>query len=212
MTASADHIAIDASTLDVAGAYRLLVGSIVPRPIAWITTRSDTGVVNAAPFSSFNYVCHDPPMVAVNIGKRDGALKDTARNIVATGELVVNIVNEPLLDLMHASSAEHPPETSEVELLGIATLPGRFGSVPRIAASPIHLECRLEQVVPLGSGFNTLYIAAVRGFHLSPEVYDGRRVDSQKLRPVCRLGGPWYAGLGEIFHRPVAVGNPGNVV
>lgn len=193
---------LDATTMDTATAYRLLVGAVVPRPVAWITTRSKDGVVNAAPFSSYNYVAHSPPMVAVNIGTKDGQLKDTARNIVETGEFVVNVATFDAMDLMHGCSADYPAETSEVEALGIELIPGERIAVPRVAISPIQMECRLERAITLGRGLNTLYIGEVLVFHLSSTVFDGRYVDSVKLRPIARLGGPLYAELGELHNRP----------
>jgi flavin reductase (DIM6/NTAB) family NADH-FMN oxidoreductase RutF len=205
----AGYVTLDASLLDTEAAYSLIIGCIVPRPIAWITTVDAAGTVNAAPFSSFNYVAHSPPMLAVNIGLRAGTLKDTARNIVDTRELVVNVATEATLEAVHKSSAEYPPEVSEVEALGIELAPSRFVKPPRIAASPIQMECRLERAIALGRGLNTLYIVEVIAFHLSPEVFDGRRVDSAKMRPVARLGGPYYAALGEIFNRPRLFQPPG---
>ena len=193
---------LDATTLDTATAYRLLVGAVVPRPVAWITTRGKDGVVNAAPFSSYNYVAHSPPMVAVNIGSRDGQLKDTARNIVETGEFVVNVATLDTMDAMHGTSADYPSEVSEIDALGIELLVGQRVAAPRIAASPIQMECRLERAIPLGRGLNTLYIGEVLLFHLSSRVYDGRYVDSVKMRPISRLGGPLYAELGELHNRP----------
>lgn len=193
---------LDATTMDTATAYRLLVGAVVPRPVAWITTRSKEGVVNAAPFSSYNYVAHSPPMVAVNIGTKDGQLKDTARNIVETGEFVVNVATFDAMDLMHGCSADYPAETSEVEALGIELIPGERIAVPRVAVSPIQMECRLERAITLGRGLNTLYIGEVLLFHLSSTVFDGRYVDSVKMRPVARLGGPLYAELGALHNRP----------
>ncbi len=193
---------LDATTMDTATAYRLLVGAVVPRPVAWITTRSKGGVVNAAPFSSYNYVAHSPPMVAVNIGSKDGQLKDTARNIVETGEFVVNVATLDTMELMHGCSADYPSETSEVEALGIDLLASERIAVPRVAASPIQMECRLERAITLGRGLNTLYIGEVLLFHLSDSVYDGRYVDSVKMRPIARLGGPLYAELGELHNRP----------
>ncbi len=182
-------------------AYRLLSGAVVPRPIAWITTVDQHGRVNAAPFSAYNFVAHSPPMLAVNIARRPQGLKDTARNILATGEFVVNVVTVDALDAMNASSAEFPPEISEPERLGLALLPGQRVRVPRLAASPVHMECRLEQSVPLGRGINTLYIGEVLAFHLSTAVFDGRYIDTERLKPIARLGGPRYAGLGEILVR-----------
>ena len=110
-----DYVTLETATMDTPTAYRLLVGAVVPRPIAWITTKSLDGVVNAAPFSSYNYVAHSPPMVAVNIGTRDGELKDTARNIMQTREFVVNVATLEIMETMHGTSAEFPPEASETE-------------------------------------------------------------------------------------------------
>ncbi|HSW05807.1 flavin reductase family protein [Aquabacterium sp.] len=203
------YASVDAAGLDTATAYRLICGVVVPRPVAWITTVSRDGVVNAAPFSSYNYVAHSPAMLAVNIGSRAGVLKDTARNIRDTGWFCVNVATEDVMETMHRCGADYAPEISEPEALGIALLPGTHTPVPRIAASPIHMECRLDQAVILGRGLNTLYIGEVLVFHLDESIYDGRHVDSVKLRPVARLGGPYYAALGEIFHRPALQKPPG---
>lgn len=199
---------LSAMGMDTQTAYRLLCGAVVPRPIAWITSMDAQGLVNAAPFSSFNYVSHSPPMLAVNIGARRGVLKDTARNITQTGEFVVNVATLPNMELMHQCSAEYGPDVSEPRSLGIALLPSRFVKPPRVAASPVQMECRLHQAVRLGP-LNTLYIGEVLAFHLSNAVFDGKHIDSVKMQPVARLGGPYYAALGEIFERPVLQGPPG---
>lgn len=211
MTGADGFAFIDGEGLDTAFAYRLLVGCVVPRPIAWITTIDAEGRVNAAPFSSFNYVATSPPMLAVNIAARagDGAMKDTARNIRANGEFVVNVATEATMDAMHDSAQEFPPEMSETDALGIGLLPSRRVKPPRIAASPVQMECRLDQAITLGRGINTLYIGEVVAFHLSNEVFDGSRVDSARMRPVARLGGPYYAALGEIINRPMLQRPPG---
>lgn len=193
---------LDARGMDTATAYRLLCGVVAPRPIAWITSIDANGVVNAAPFSSYNYVAHSPPMLAVNIGTRNGGLKDTARNIEQTGEFVVNVATEANMELMHQTSAEFAPDDSETLALDIALLPSSQVRPPRIAVSPVQMECRLHQRVTLGR-LNTLYIGEVVAFHLSETVYDGKHVDTARLRPIARLGGPYYAALGEIFMRPI---------
>src|SRR5690606_18806463 len=139
-------------------AYKLLTGVVVPRPIAWISTRGSDGVVNVAPFSSYNYVADTPPMLAVNIGlHEDGCLKDTARNIRETGEFVVNVTTRAALDVMNASSARYAPDASEADNLGIELLPSKVVGPPRVASSPVQMECRLSQIVHLGAGVNTLY-------------------------------------------------------
>ena len=187
----------------------MVIGCVVPRPIAWITTIDARGCVNAAPFSSYNYVATTPPMVAINIASREGAEKDTARNIRESGEFVVNVATESTMELMHACGENYAPGVSETDALGIALLPSRLVKPPRIALSPVQMECRLDQIVVLGKGINTLFIGEIIAFHLSPSVYDGKRVDSAKMRPVARLGGPFYASLGEIHHRPMLQRPPG---
>lgn len=189
---------IDAASLDADTAYRLLVGAVVPRPIAWITTLSSSGLVNAAPFSCYTFVCNDPPMLAINIGRRDGQLKDTARNIRDGGEFVVNVVSEDLLESMHATSAECGPEISEVEALQIAVAPSTAVRPPRIAASPVNLECRLDRILELGRLRNDLVFGRIVHFHVADAVCERGRIESQKLKPVARLAGRKYARLGDI--------------
>lgn len=209
--AAQDFACIDGVRLDTDTAYRLLVGCVAPRPVAWITTVDEMGRVNASPFSSYNYVATSPPMLAVNIARRasSGGIKDTARNIELQREFVVNVATEFNMELMHRSAQEFPPDVSEVEMLGIPVLPSRHVRPPRIAVSPVQMECRLDKIVPLGRGINTLYIGEVVAFHLSHTVFDGQRVDSVNLRPIARLGGPLYAGLGQVFHRPMLQKPPG---
>lgn len=199
----AELVTVDASTLDTTAAYRLIIGCVTPRPVAWVSTIDTAGRVNVAPFSSYNYVAHSPPMLAINIGSVEGHLKDTARNIVDTREFVVNAATEENMDLMHACSAEYPSDVSEAEELGIALLPGMKVRAPRVAVAPVQMECRLEHVLVLGRGLNTLYIGEVLAFHLSREIFDGKYVDSVRMRPLARLGGPYYSTLGEIITRPI---------
>jgi len=196
-------VRLDVADLSLADAYRLVVGSVVPRPIAWVTTLDANGHVNAAPFSSYNYVATDPPMLAINIAERGDNQKDTARNITEHGEFVVNVATEDNMELMHKSAAEYPREISEPVELAIPLLPSVHVAPPRIAISPVHFECKLDQIVHLGNGTNRLYIGKVVAFHLSTDVYNGRNIDTVKMRPVARLGGPYYAALGEIFLRPM---------
>ena len=122
----ADALSIHASSLDAEGCYKLLSGVVVPRPIAWITTQSEAGLVNLAPFSCYTYVCSKPPMVGINIGRRAGQRKDTSRNIVAHGEFVVNIGDETMVEAVHRSADEYPPEVSETQLLGLELAPSEL--------------------------------------------------------------------------------------
>lgn len=196
--------------LSSAAAYALMVGIVVPRPVAWITTINGAGMVNAAPFSCYTFVCNQPPMLAVSVGPRGEALKDTAANIAANQEFVVNVATEETLAAMHASSAEYPPHESEVAALGLATLPSKSVGPPRLACSPIAMECRLERRLDLGETRSGLLIAEILIFHVHEALLDGNRVSVERFRPVARLGGPNYAALGRIITQP-KVGDAGPV-
>jgi flavin reductase (DIM6/NTAB) family NADH-FMN oxidoreductase RutF len=113
------------------------------------------------------------------------------------------------MEQMHRTAQEFGPEVSEPEALGIPLLPSRHVAVPRIATAPVQMECRLDQIISLGRGVNTLYIGEVVAFHLSSKVFDGKRVDSVAMQPLARLGGPFYAGLGDIYDRPMLQRPPG---
>src|SRR5437764_9845551 len=136
---------VDPKALSADVTYKLLTGVVVPRPIAWVTTIAESGGVNLAPFSTFTFVAPKPPMLAFSVGQRGGIYKDTARNILANEDYVVHIADRPLIEAVHGSAVEHPPEVSEVELQNLATAPSLHVRPPRIAAAPIAMECRLRQ-------------------------------------------------------------------
>lgn len=179
-------------------AYRLLTGVVVPRPIAWVTTVSADGVVNLAPFSTFTYVSTKPPMVGFNAGRKAGLRKDTANNILASGEFVVHVVDESLLGPMHESSVEHPPAVSEAELLGLEWVASERVVVPRLQAPRVAMECRLHSVTPYGDTGAEFIVGEVLVFHVKDGFIDNGKIDTLRLNPVCRLGGPNYATLGAI--------------
>lgn len=188
-----------ASDLNPEDSYKLMTGVVVPRPIAWITSQGDSGVINAAPFSCYTIVAHKPPLIGVNIGSRAGVRKDTARNIQERKEFVVSIADENLLLPMHESAAEYEPEVSEVELLGLEAVASDLISVPRLAQAPVSLECKLHSVTPYGETGAEFYVGEVVAIHVRDDVIDDGKIDSAKLRPVCRLAGPNYASLGDII-------------
>jgi len=213
---ASDYATLDTRDMPAAIAYRLLTGVVVPRPIAWISTCNAQGsTVNLAPFSSFNYVAHDPPMLAVNINRNeDGSLKDSARNIEATQEFVVNMPAVDAVDVLNASSQPWPSDVSEADALGIALLPSVRVAPPRIALSHAQMECRLRHRLELGRsstspgsnipganipGANILYIGEVMAFHLAHTLFDGQRVNGQALNPLSRLGGPFYGTVGRAW-------------
>lgn len=196
---------VNAHELDAEQTYKLLTGVVVPRPIAWITTRSAAGVVNLAPFSAFTFVSTKPPLLGVNIGRKAGVRKDTAVNILAQGEFVVHIAHGPLVEPLHASAVEHPPEVSEVELLGLQTSPCTRLQVPRLQGAPVAMECRFHSATPFGDTGAEFFVGEVLCWHFRDGLLTQGKVDSFELDPLCRLGGPWYATLGERLHQqPVA--------
>lgn len=187
-----------AADLDPQQTYKLITGVVVPRPIAWVCTRSPEGVLNVAPFSAFTFVSNKPPMLGINVGRKAGVRKDTGRNIHVTGEYVVHIGDETLIEAIHESAVEHPPEVSEVDLLGLQVTPSDRISVPRLLAPPIAMECRLHQSIPFGDTGSEFIVGEVLVFHLRDGLLRNGKIDSVELNPVCRLAGPNYATLGRV--------------
>lgn len=198
---SADgFVALDIADRSPAAIYHLLTALIVPRPIAFCTSLSKTGVLNAAPFSFFTGLCADPPLLLISVSRRADRLKDTARNILDTGEFVVNIPDRALVKEVEAASAEFDPQESEVERLGLATLPSRFVAPARLAAAPAQLECRLEQAIEIGNGPVDLLVGRVLEAHVRADLLDDRgRIDVAALDPLARLSAGSYAGLQAPF-------------
>lgn len=201
-------IDIDPADLSPAATYKLLVGIVVPRPIAWISTLNEGGKVNLAPFSCYTFVSNDPPMIAVSCGRRNGVLKDTARNARKWGEFVVNVVTEALVAPMHESSRAHAGEMSEADLLGITLQASITVRPPRVSAAPIALECRLRQVLEFGNLKSELLIGEVVRFRIAEDMIHEGKIDAAQWRPLARLAGPNYARLGEVITMP-DVGNAG---
>lgn len=189
---------IDPKELGAEQAYRLLTGIVVPRPIAWVTSLSRTGAVNLAPFSAFTFVSPKPPMLAISIGRKSGVYKDTARNILACEEYVVHIADTPLMNAVHDSSVEHPPEVSEVDVLGLETTASDRIAVPRLTAAPVAMECRFRQCLEFGDTRSRLIVGEVVAFHIKDDLLSNGKIETERLDPIARIAGPNYARLGEI--------------
>ena len=189
---------IDPAYLDPETAYRLITGVVVPRPIAWVTSLSATGVLNLAPFSAFMFVAPKPPMLAISVGRKGNIYKDTAQNILNNEQYVVHIADSSLMNAVHESSTEHPPDVSEVDELGLATLPGERIKVPRLAAAPIAMECRFRQCLEFGETRSRLIIGEVLVFHIRDGLLQNGKIETEALDPIARIAGPRYAKLGEI--------------
>lgn len=191
----------DLAALPKRDVYRILSSLVIPRPIAWVSTVDGEGRVNLAPFSSFMGI-FGPPMLAMTLGRRrDGTLKDTHRNLRERGEAVVHLADRPLLEALHASGEEVDPEVSEVERLGLATVPSLRVAPPRLADTPVALECRLNRELELGPT-STLVLLDVLVAHAADRIYDEGLdcADASRWQPVARLAsvaGPNYGVLGE---------------
>lgn len=205
---------IDPRTLPAAAVYRLLIGCVVPRPIAWVSSVAPDGARNLAPFSYFMAITDDPPTIAFSSAPRAGApgsprpRKDTARNVEATGAFVVNVVDDARAEAMNLTSGDYAPDVDEFALAGLTAAPGVKVAVPRVAEAPISLECRLAQIIPVGNAPHSLVLGEIVYFHVRDDVYDAAtgRIDVHRLQPVGRLAGNLYARIHDIFEmkRPAA--------
>ena len=193
---------IDPKTVPATVSYRVLVGSIVPRPIAFVSTTSASGVNNLAPFSFFNAVCGDPPVVLFCPVWRE-PMKDTLANVRATGEFVVNVVSEAIVEQMNTCAAEFPANVDEFAMSGLTAEPSDVVRPPRVKESPVSMECRLMQIVEISAqpmGGN-IVIGEVLRFHVDDRVIDGStyRIDAEKLQAVGRMSGYDYARTRDRF-------------
>ncbi len=180
--------------------YKLMASLIVPRPIALVTTVSAAGVVNAAPFSMFNMLGEDPPIVMISINKHDnGEIKDTAANILASGEFVVHLADEAIAEQMHACGASLPPDESEVDKVGFTTLPSSAIGPPRIAEAPVAFECKLWEKLETDSRY--IFIGKILWMHARDELIDieRHRVRLQNYFPVARFGASFYINTRERY-------------
>ncbi|WP_409274136.1 flavin reductase family protein [Neobacillus sp. SCS-31] len=182
--------------------YKFLIGSIIPRPIAFVTTLSKDAVLNGAPFSYFNIVSSNPPMISLSIQRRDGRQKDTARNIIDSKEFVVHIVDEQNVEKINKTAASLPPDQSEIKDANLTPVDSVKVSVPGVKEAKIRMECRLEQSLELGNEDSIgcdMIIGRVVQFHIEPDIYENGRIDPKGLAAVSRLAGTNYAKIGEIF-------------
>ncbi|QFT61032.1 Flavoredoxin (plasmid) [Sulfitobacter sp. THAF37] len=189
---------VNPSDLSAEKSYRLLTGIVVPRPIAWVSSLNDAGGVNLAPFSTFTFVSPKPPMLGFSVGRKGAEYKDTARNILAREAYVVHIADRRLLDPLHHSAEEVDADISEADMLGLETAPSDLIDVPRIAAAPVAMECRLRQVLEFGETRSRFIVGEILRIHLRDGLMKDGKIDTAELDPICRLGGPNYATLGEV--------------
>ncbi|MBO0472963.1 hypothetical protein IGL98_000797 [Enterococcus sp. DIV0840] len=186
--------------------YKFLSGSIIPRPIAWVTTlNKDQETINAAPFSFFNAAASDIPLVTLSILRRNGETKDTARNIIETNELVIHLVNDHVVESMNQTAASLRADQSEITINKIETTASKSVTVPGITAAPIRMEARLHQYVPIKNHHDQiitdLFIVEITDFYFDEAVFDQEReyILPEVFKPIARLAGNTYAHINDLF-------------
>ena len=186
--------------------YKLLVSTITPRPIAWVVSQDRNGVINAAPFSFFNAFAGDPPVVGIGIGShKPGQPKDSRANIREIGQFVVNLVSEEIAQAMNITAIEFEPCVNELTQAGLTTLPSVRVKPPRIAESPVAMECELMQIIDLGPNYG-LVLGRVLVMHIRDDVVidaSKQYIDTPKLKLIGRMHGTgWYARTSDLFQMP----------
>lgn len=195
-----EKLVLDPASTPAQSIYKLLIGSVVPRPIAFVSTVSADGVRNLAPFSFFNVICAEPPTVCFSTGFRVPS-KDTLANVKATGEFVVNMVSEEIAEQMNLCSGDYPAGVDEFQISGLTPVASDLVKPPYVLESHVNMECRLVQTVeistrPMGG---TLIIGEVLRFHIDGDIVENFRVDPGKLCAVGRMGGNEYIRTRDRF-------------
>lgn len=190
---------LDPQALPATSVYKLLISSVVPRPIAWVSSVDAAGVRNLAPFSYFMAITDEPPIIAFSCSPRAGAKKDTLRNVEATGEFVVNVVDDDRAEQMNLTSGDFPAEVDEFAVTKLTPVPSSLVKAPRVAEAPINMECRVVRILPVGKA--NLVLGQVVRWHVREDVYDRAtgRFDMHRLKPVGRLCGNLYSHIHQIF-------------
>ncbi|WP_251517795.1 MULTISPECIES: flavin reductase family protein [Staphylococcus] len=193
---------IDASTISKVQNYKLLTGSIIPRPIAFVTSQNKEGILNAAPFSFFNGVNSEPPMIMFSATRSEGQRKDTSLNIEETGEFVLHITDENNVEHINRTAAPLERKANELARTAFTTIASDEVKVPGVAQAKVRMECKLDQIIPLGDSKNgaDLIIGEIVMYHIDDDVYiEDSKIDASNLNPVSRLAGNNYALTGKTF-------------
>jgi flavin reductase (DIM6/NTAB) family NADH-FMN oxidoreductase RutF len=196
-------VSLDPIQIGTTPTYKLLIGGIVPRPIAFVSTLNLEGQGNLAPFSFFNGVSSNPPAIMIAITrKKNGEKKDTLRNIEATRQFVVNSVNEWIVEPMNQCSAEYPYGVDEMQKVGLTPLPSICVAPPRVKESAIQLECELYNTLEVGDGSqgsSTIVVGKILQIHIFEDAYKDGKILIDQLKPISRLGGAFYGRTTDIF-------------
>lgn len=187
----------DPSTLPERQRYKITTGTILPRPIAWVSSMDADGRLNLAPFSYFTVAATDPLTLLFCPQLRAGEKKDTLHNIEATGQFVVNLANEATAQAMNLCATDLPPGESEFEWAGVTPAPSRTVAVPRVAEAPVAFECVLERIVTVGNGASVF--GTVTGIHVRDDIYVDSYIDLAAFQPIGRLAGNGYCRVTDLF-------------
>lgn len=190
------------ANLDEEQSHALLKSCVVPRPIAWVSTISELGVANLAPFSCYSFVATDPPMLSLSIARKRDGKKDTLLNMEFTKDFVVNVVSFDMASAINATAAEYPHEISEFGIAGVTAMESELVRAPRVAESPVQMECRVIDVIQLGKSQHSLVIGEVLLFHIQDHFYKNGEVDVLTLDPIARLRGEQFSSVREVIELP----------
>lgn len=204
----AKYLELDPSQLDSKSIYPIMLGGIVPRPIAFVSTLNENGSTNLAPFSAYNLVCSNPPTLSISIArKKEGEKKDTLKNIERTREFVVNCANEWLAEPLHHCSAPYPSDQDELTPSGLTAIPSSKVKSLRIQESAIQFECQLLQSLEIGDGkegSSTLVIGKIIYIHIAQPALQQGKIQLDAIQPLSRLGGRSYGRTSGVFDLPQA--------
>jgi flavin reductase (DIM6/NTAB) family NADH-FMN oxidoreductase RutF len=194
---------VDSASTDYPSVYKLLIGSVVPRPIAFVSTVSPEGAFNVAPFSFFTVASANPPVLVFTVSRRStpDPRKDTLRNITTAREFVVNIVSEEFGQKMNICAGDYPPDVDEFQRSGLTPVPSDLVKAPRVAESHINMECRLLYTIEMGglAGAGNLVLGEVVRFHIDDAYFNNYRIDQDKLRAIGRMAGNSYTRTQDRF-------------
>ena len=184
-------------TMEQKALYKLLIGSVIPRPIAFVTSTDEKGVLNGAPFSYFNLVSSKPPMVMISVSRTTPFIKDTARNILFSKAFVVHGVNDQNVDAINQTSATLPASVSEVDMVGFTKVKSQKIAVDGILESPVRFECELKHHIELPN--NDVFIGEIKMIYIDDSMIDAGKINYEHYKPMARLAGNDYASLGDII-------------
>lgn len=194
-------LTLNPETLSDREIYKLLIGSIIPRPVAVVATQSTKQILNIAPFSYFSIVSTSPTLVSVSVQRKSGVMKDTARNLLETKEAVVHILDDSNLDLANETAAPLDPETSELTRADFKTVASTTITTPGLKPAKVRFETILYQHIPVNTDTEItadLFLLEIKAFQIDESIYHEGKIDPRQLGAISRLAGNDYANIGEI--------------